>query len=161
TKVGENFTDKLLRNIPLRVRSYQGALGLAPGVISPPGTTTTGAGNIYASGGGLMNNTFTVDGVDTTDPATHTVNLNINFDAISEIQVTTAGLGAENPTTIGAVANVVTKSGSNQLEIDSSLIYQDQDLTFVEEGEANAPNRTVTGNFNVGGPIIRDKLWYY
>src|SRR5262249_23790551 len=74
TKVGENFTDKLLRNVPLRVRSYQGAIGLAPGVISPPGTTTTGAGNVYASGGGLMNNTFLVDGVDTTDPATHTVN---------------------------------------------------------------------------------------
>src|SRR5262249_5333161 len=96
----ENHDAQFLKSMPLQNRSYQSVMGLTAGV--------SGGGNPNVRGGAYFNNTYTVDGMDTTDAVTHTFGTNFNFDAISEVQVQTAGLGAQDSMTTGGTVNVVT-----------------------------------------------------
>jgi hypothetical protein len=153
--VGENFDSEFLKNMPLQNRSYQSVMDLAAGV------TDISGGNPNVRGGASFNNNYTVDGLDTTDPVTHTFGTNFNFDAISEVQVQTAGLGAENSMTTGGKVNVVTKSGSNKFEADASVYYGDQHLVLKGPKEKDLVFSNLTTNLNVGGPIVKDKLWYF
>ncbi|HJZ84454.1 MAG TPA: TonB-dependent receptor [Polyangia bacterium] len=150
---GENYDAEFLKNMPLQNRSYQSVMGLTAGV--------SGSGNPNVRGGAFFNNSYAVDGMDTTDAVTHTFGTNFNFDAISEVQVQTAGLGAENSMTTGGTVNVVTKSGSNQFQLDSSVYYADDRLVLKGSGEEQSTFSDVQANVNVGGPILKDKLWYY
>ncbi|MEA2490775.1 MAG: hypothetical protein QOH21_2567 [Acidobacteriota bacterium] len=156
-------------------RSYQNALTQAPGVVA------TAGGNPQVSGANLANNDYFVDGVNTTDPVTHTFGGNMAFDAIQEISVVTFGKDAEYKASGGTV-NVITKSGGNEFSGSLDVRYNDPD--FLEAGHEK---RTATPAFfggppgasslrydksvqtakseqpqaTFGGPILRDKLWFF
>lgn len=153
--VKETFDEEFINNIPVAARSYQGITNLVAGV------TDNGTGNPNMRGGTYFNNTYTVDGIDTTDPVTHTFGTNFNFDAMADVEVQTAAYGAENSSTTGGVINVVTKSGSNKFELDTSLTYTDQNLQLFKDSLDRGTNRRGVFNVNVGGPIRKDKLWFF
>lgn len=155
-RVGETFDFEFLDNLPLASRDYQGVATLAPGVVD-----STGSGNPSIMGGSFFNNTYTVDGFDTTDPVTHTFGANFSFDAIAAEQVQTAGFGVENSNTTGGVLNIVTKSGSNRFELNSSATYNDQNLNFfLDERDINKTRASML-SLTLGGPIVKDRLWFF
>jgi hypothetical protein len=161
---GETITDEYMESVPLASRSFQGVSNMTSNVSGGIGGSSksgTNAGNPSVSGGAYFNNTYTVDGMETTDPVTHTFGTNFNFDAMADINVMTGGKGPEYSDTPGGNINMVTKSGSNKFEVDSSLYYQDDALTIKEVDEEGSTFQNLEFNVNVGGPIIRDKLWYY
>jgi outer membrane receptor for ferrienterochelin and colicin len=161
-------------------RSYQAALLQAPGVaMSTSGTS----GNPQVSGSNNAQNDWYVDGVNTTDPVTHTFGGNMAFDAIQEITVTTLGKDAEYRSSGGTI-NVITKSGTN--DFAGSLDYRYNDPDFLTAGKETRDQNVATGayyggpttqvlRFNkaaqtdkskqpqvtFGGPILRDKLWFF
>lgn len=155
SRVGESFEGDFANNLPLSRRDFQGVAALTPGVID------TGDGNPSIRGGSYFNNTFTVDGFQTTDPVTHTFTENFSFDAINSVQVNTASFGAEHADTLGGVINLVTKSGSNRLEVDGTLTYADQHLSIFKDAADRGTYRSMAGSVSVGGPIVKDLLWYY
>ncbi len=57
--------------------------------------------------------------------------------------------------------NIVTRSGSNRFEIDGGAIYQDYRLRLFEDKLDRGKTRLIVGDLNVGGPIVRDKLWFF
>ena len=150
---GENLSDEYIEAVPMSTRSYQGVASMTSGV--------SRAGNPSVTGGSYFNNTYTVDGMDTTDPVTHTFGTNFNFDAMSDVNIMTAGKGPEYSDTPGGMINMVTKSGSNKFQLDSSIYYQDDALTIKELDEEGRTFQDFSFNLNVGGPIVRDRLWYY
>jgi hypothetical protein len=150
---GETLSDEFMENVPLLSRSYQSVAQMTPGV--------SGGSNPNVLGGSYFNNTYTVDGMDTSDPVTHTFSTNFNFDAMSDVNVMTGALGPEYSDTPGGVVNMVTRSGSNQFELDSSIYYQNDALTIKTLDEKDRTFNKLDFNLNVGGPIIRDKLWYF
>jgi hypothetical protein len=158
---GESLSDEYLEALPLSSRGYQGVAGLTGGVTIQRDPKGAGAGNPSIAGGAYFNNTYLVDGMDTTDPVTHTFSTNFNFDAMSDVNIVTGGAGPEYSDTPGGVINMVTKSGSNKLELDASIYYQDDALTIKREEELGSTFRNLDVNINVGGPIIRDRLWYF
>jgi hypothetical protein len=154
-------------------RSYQNVLQQAAGV--------AGGSNPQVSGANNAQNTWMLDGINTTDPVTHTFGNNLAFDAIQEISIQTLGKDAEYGSSGGTV-NVITKSGGNNFSGTFDARYNDTHLQ--EQGKATHPTgisffgATPTGsalNFNkntrptssklpaltVGGPILRDKLWFF
>jgi hypothetical protein len=166
-------------------RSYQNVLQQAPGV--------AGGANPNVAGANSAQNDWYVDGVNTTDPVTHTFGGNMAFDAIQEITVLTLGKDAEYKASGGTV-NVITKSGGN--DFSGSFDYRYNDPDYLTEGEETRPQNafsvtcsaTVTTNCNyfggpttqvlrfnkaaqtdsskqpqatLGGPIMRDKLWFF
>ena len=155
TKVqsGLSIKKEFLEEIP-NSRDYQGTAQFLPGVTGDSGNPTINGGSAYS-------NQYLVDGMNTTDPTTNTFALNFNFDAIEEVEVITGGFSPEYGNVSGGVINVVTRSGSNDFELDASLYYTSD--AFMLEGIEESPRdfSSVTANLNVGGPIIKDLLWFF
>lgn len=161
-------------------RSYQAIMGLTPGI---PGT---GGGNVNALGSLTSNNQFLFDGVDTTDPTTGTFGSNLNFEAIQEVSLYTAGLSAEYGRAVGAIVNVITKSGGNDFSGSAKYLmtndnWNGQNRTKDERCGLSGPARPANPcdtlgsslarvkfdhvnpvrSFTLGGPIWRDRVWFF
>lgn len=154
--VGESYDAEFLDKLPLTSRDYQGVVALTPGA-----TDREGSGNAQVRGGAYFNNSYKIDGFETTDPVTHTFGQNFSFNAISQVDVQTAGFGAENSGTTGGIVNIVTKSGSNKFEFDSSATYTDDHMRFFEDNRDRGGNRAANVGLQVGGPIQKDRIWFY
>jgi hypothetical protein len=136
-------------------RSYQSMLGQAAGV--------AGGGNPQVLGSTLGENAYYVDGANTTDPVTATFGTNFTFDSIQEIQFQTSGYEAEYGNATGGIINLVTKSGGNQFSGTADIRYRDDG--FQESGDHFDTSELVSQrqevNLTLGGPIMRDKVWFF
>ena len=161
---GSVVTREYLEALPTR-RSYQSAVQFAPGV--------TGGANPNVKGGSSRENTWLLDGANTTDPVTGTFSFNFNLDAIQEIEVITGGFKAENGGTLGSIINVRTESGGNRLKGGLKAYYSNgnwspkRDSIYTPDGremESSEFDRD-SQNFNLdlyaGGPILQDKVWFF
>ncbi len=149
--------------VPL-ARQYQSTMQQAPGVI--------GTGNANVKGGTTRQDRFMIDGLDITDPVTNTFRGNWQFDAAQSIQVITGGMEAKY-NAIGAVTNLITRSGSDELHFNVTGFYRPDFLTdFNAPGrqsfdgtrpfatDAKPPSEDHEVSFVVDGPIIKHQLWY-
>ena len=141
----------------------------APGIsaTSPSsGTTTT----VSAFGSGTNENQFLIDGTNFTCPCNGIARSEPGVDFIQEVQVQSVGASAEFGNVQGAVINIVTRQGSERLLYDASYYGQPTDLTSQpvhlsqgfgkpETGYVRARYRDFTTN--VGGPAIRNRLWFF
>ena len=153
-------------------RSYQNVLQQGAGVAGGSNPNVAGANNAQ--------NTYQLDGINTTDPVTHTFGNNLSFDAIQEISIQTLGKDAEYSASGGTV-NVITKSGGNQFSGSGDWRYNDKRLqTQGSEkhtlnpayygGPSNSvlkfdknlqPVKNDQKQVTFGGPIMRDRLWFF
>lgn len=147
-------------------RNYQSYLQLVPGVKpSSGGNPSSKSGVNYSDIGGAAgtssDNVYFLDGVDVTDPSTGTFGANFNSEIIQEQQVITGGVPAEYAGGSGLVSKVVTKSGSD--EWHGSLNYYLQNDSLVQKDKHNTSGgySTYDTAFTLGGPIIREKLWFF
>jgi hypothetical protein len=136
-------------------RAYQAILSQTAGV--------TGGWNPYVFGSTLGENAFYIDGQDTTDPVTATWSVIYNFDSIAEVELQTSGFEAEYGRATGGLVNVITKSGGNQLSGTVDLRYRD--AGFQNSGDhydaSDLDTKYEDYAFTLGGPIVRDKLWFF
>lgn len=158
TQSGITLSREVLRDIPNGGRSYQSSTQLAPGVV--------GGGNPNMRGGLSYGNQYYIDGVNTTDPATNTFSTNMNFDAIEEIQVLTGGMDAEYGRSLGGAVNIITRSGGNTFEGDIQVLYNSTATQIYtplpeEELDEKPENEEVFMAANLGGPLIKDRLWFF
>jgi len=160
TQMGINLTAEQLRDLPSAGRDYQSAMAIAPGVV--------GGGNANMHGGMGNANQFYVDGVNATDPLTSTFSMNMNYDAIEELQVITGGMDAEYGRSLGGAINIVTKSGGNDFEVLASGFYADENFEVYEprsdeeaEAKKNSDYTSQQYALNIGGPILKDKVWFF
>lgn len=153
---GAVLSRETMKDIPVPFRDYQSLTGLAPGVV--------GSGNANVRGSFDDSNQFYMDGVNNTDPITGTFSMNMNYDAIEEVQVITGGMDAEYGRSLGGAINIVTRSGGNEIHGDAQFLFSNQALRWYkplegDDTEAEYQNQQLA--LNVGGPIIKDKLWYF
>ena len=152
-----NFTDTFMQGSAIGSgnRSYQSMLGQAAGV--------AGGANPQVLGSTLGENAYYVDGANTTDPVTATFGTNFTFDSIQEIQFQTSGYEAEYGNATGGIINLVTKSGGNQFSGTADIRYRDDG--FQESGDhfdtSQLDSQRQEVNLTLGGPIMRDKLWFF
>jgi hypothetical protein len=161
TAVQQNFGQQHLKyaTIGANGRSYQNVLQQAAGVAAVPGSS----GNPSVMGANLGQNNYMLDGVNTTDPVTHTHGSNLPFDAIQEVSTQILGKDAEYGRAIGGVVNVVTKSGGNQFSgtFDARL-GNDQLAESGEHYDAGAQEfRSFKPAATLGGPVLHDRVWFF
>ncbi|MGO4479855.1 carboxypeptidase regulatory-like domain-containing protein [Massilia sp. 2TAF26] len=147
-------------------RSYQGYLQLVPGVKpSAGGNPSSKSGVNYADIGGATgtssDNVYILDGVDVTDPLTGTFGSNINSEIIQEQQILTGGIPAEYAGGSGLVSKVITKSGGNEFHGSVNYYFQNDRLVSKNQHNTNSGFSTYDTAFTLGGPIIKDKLWFF
>src|SRR4029079_14492305 len=100
----------------------------APG-ISPTSPGSATATTVSAYGSGTNENQFLIDGTNFTCPCNGIARAEPGIDFIQEIQVQSIGASAEYGNVQGAVINVITRQGSEELAHDSSYYGQPADMT--------------------------------
>ncbi len=147
-------------------RNYQSYLQLVPGVKpSEGGNPASKSGVNYSDIGGTVgtstDNVYILDGVDVTDSNTGTFGSNINSEIIQEQQILTGGIPAEYAGGSGLVSKVITKSGSNEFHGSVNYYFQNDNLVADNKHEPGAGFSTYDTAVTLGGPIIKDKLWFF
>ncbi|MGE5813883.1 MAG: TonB-dependent receptor [Acidobacteriota bacterium] len=166
------FGQEDIRAIPTRRASMFDFIRAAPG-LSPTSPTSGTTTTVSAFGSGTNENQFLIDGTNTTCPCNGIARSELGIDFIHEVQVQSAGASAEFGNMQGAVINVITRQGSAHFRYDASYYGQAAGLTSQpvlvpldpatpagpESGYERARYRDFTTN--AGGPIDRDRLWFF
>lgn len=159
---------RYLVDLPLNGRNAATLIRMVPGTVSGVGTTTAGYANTSDTLAFSVNGTrgnevnYRLDGSTHMDNVTNLNAAYPNPDALQEFTVQTSNYSAQYGNFGGAVVNVVTRSGSN--DIHGSLFH------FLRNGAMNARNFFAAQSDNlkrnqyggtIGGPVIRDRLFYF
>ena len=163
TQVSTNYGREWVENAPVRRFTFFDLVNAAPGV--SPATSTSSRSQSFGSA--TNENLYLLDGTDFTAPLSGAAWPWPNTDAIEEVQVLSLGAPADYGNLGGAVFNVVTRQGSNQFRGDANFYWQHQDLTgrnTTDDQDDGLPyNRDefLDTTWQLGGPIIRDKFWFF
>ena len=157
------LSNEILRNIPYS-QFTSDIVNLAPGV-----NNDSAYGG--SSGTGVA---YTMDGVGVADPDGGTAWVFLDHNIIEEAKVMGIGLPAEYGNFTGVIFNLVTKSGGNMFSGHVEFNFQGQrgDSKFwqatnngayvTDFPELTSPSSKLFDiNVHLGGPIIKDKLWFY
>jgi outer membrane receptor protein involved in Fe transport len=114
---------------------------------------------------------YELDGTDNQEPLNGVAVINPNLDAVSEMKVSSQNYDAEFGKAVAGLVTAQTKSGANTMH-GSAFEYRRSDAQQARDPFANAPNAdgviaplpaTLHNQFggSVGGPIVKDKLFYF
>lgn len=164
------FRVEELTTIPVRRFSMFDFIKATPGV-SPTSPSSGIDPTVSVFGSGGNENLYLLDGTNFTCPCSGGPAPQPDVDVIEEIQVDSLGASAQFGNVQGAVFNVVTKQGSNMFLPDFSYYAQTQDLTSqpvqapcircseAETTYARVRYRDVSAH--LGGPIVRNRVWFF
>jgi len=148
--------DQLARN-----RDLEAVAELAPGL-----TQTTVNNDLAISGAFSYDNAYLLDGVDINDSSYSSPNNVYIEDAIEETQVLTAGITAEYGRFTGGAVNAVTKRGGNEFSgsfrVDFTNPSRTKETPF-EKSEGITLKDTTQKRYQatLGGPLLKDRLWFF
>ena len=161
TGASTNITSTQITNMPTVSRSITDFTRLSP---------YGGNGMSFAGADGRTAN-FTVDGANFNNNFGLSSNLPgggnpISIDAIEELQVVVSPFDVRQTNFIGGGVNAITKSGTNTFKGTAYIYHQNEnmqgDAVYHEQiNGAREKDRTTTYGFTLGGPIIKDKLFFF
>jgi outer membrane receptor protein involved in Fe transport len=128
-----------------------------------PGVHATGPDeNVSIAGAMSFENLFLVNGAVISDNVrSEPLNLFIE-DALQEVTVATSGISAEYGRFSGGVVNAVTRSGGNMFSGSFRTEFNNDDWRTVSPfGEPTIDSLDPIHSFTFGGPISRDRLWFF
>lgn len=183
--IATTFTSELLDKLPTaRNAFYDLAMG-APGMASVGGNESW-LSSPSAYGSAANENVFLVNGVNATNPrgAPWGSLVNVNYNTVEEVKIVSLGSKAEYGSFSGAAIDVLTKSGSNDFKGDvayyskvgsaannarynfgggANPIVKGQKAFYADPNDVltSRPIKNWEGAATFGGPILRDRLWFY
>lgn len=160
--VGQVITNRQIVDLPLNGRNFMQLASLTAGVVLT-GAVESGGPNFLSQGGRPTQNSFLVDGVETRVQREGGYGLNLSVDAIQEFKVMQNAFAAEYGRG-AAIVNAAIKSGGNEIHGSAfEFVRNDKldarnafDLTGIKP-----PLRMNQFGASLGGPIIRDKTFYF
>ena len=159
------LTSQQIETLPINGRNFLDLAQLEPGVQIQDGGTFDPTKNGFSSisFGGRFGRTarIEVDGVDVSDENVGTTTQNIPLGAIQEAALQQSSLDLSTELTSSGSVNISTKSGTNAIHGDAFYFFRDQSLdAALPGGSANPFQRNQYGG-SVGGPILKDKLFFF
>jgi len=166
TQLGAVVNERAVSQLPLAQRDAYQLLQLQPGVQSQVGLDTVygsdRAGVVSVNGGRGRDNNFTVNGGDGNDQFAGLPAIQPSPDAIAEFRVLTNTFDAEYGRNSGAVVNVVTKSGANDIHGSAYEFFRNNKLNA--KGFFDTTKLDYLQNqfgATLGGPIKKDKTFFF
>lgn len=153
-----------LNSLPTISRSLSDFTRLTPQA-GAQGMLGKGSKNNFISvDGAAFNNAFGL-GLQTADLPGANVNAQpISLDAIEQIAVNLSPYSVKEGGFTGASINIITRSGDNTFRGSIYSLFRDQNLlgnSVKEINIVNTPFHENTFGFRLGGPIIKDKLFFF
>lgn len=174
TNVGSVYSNELILYAPTASGLWAGVLDHIPGVVNEAidvGGSEAGQQSRFSSrGGSPSQNVYSLNSANTTDPeALGASSMYYSIDSLEEIGVSTAAHDVEIQSP-GVVLNMVSKTGSNDWHGGAKIFYENE--AFVSSnvtdeqrargaGEGNPNNLLADFSAQLGGPIIRDRAWFF
>jgi Carboxypeptidase regulatory-like domain len=161
------LTQAQIDNLPVNGRNFLDLAQLEPGVQIQDGQNfdPTKAGYSSISFGGRFGRTarIEVDGVDVSDETVGTTTEDIPEYAIQEFQISQSSLDMSSELTSSGAVNVTTKSGTNSIHGQAFGQFRDSSLgaTLPVPTGFKAPYQRSQYGAGLGGPIIKDKLFFF
>ena len=159
TGASTNISNTQMMNLPTIDRSITDIARLSP----------YANGMSFAGGDGRSSN-FTLDGSNLNNNFGLTSSLPgggnpVSMDAIDEVQVVVAPFDVRQTNFIGGGINAITKSGTNTYRGTAYVYYNNENLHGNRVDNADlgerGKNGTTTYGFTFGGPIVKDKLFFF
>jgi hypothetical protein len=165
-----NTINKLqIENLPNITRDFTAFIFTLPGVNSStiprsqnPGFTF-GTSGFSIGGSNGRNNLLTIDGGEN-EYGSGQIRYFPSVESIQEYQVNRNAFAAEFGFTAGTAINVITRSGANDWHGSAYVFYRSQKLAakqFFNVGTEKAFDQQVFPGFTFGGPIVRNKLFFF
>jgi Carboxypeptidase regulatory-like domain/TonB-dependent Receptor Plug Domain len=170
--VGNVVEGNEVRELPLNGRSFAQLTQLMPGVSPQANFDTKDKGlmagvDFSVNGNSTTANVFTVDGVNNNDVGSNrTILVYPSIDAIQEFKILRNSYGPEYGQASGAVVNIVTRSGTNQFHGGAFYFGRNDVLNATDYFNSlnQIPKDKLRRNdfgYNFGGPIVKDKLFFF
>ncbi len=174
--VATTFEEKQITDLPILDRNFTKFILLTPGTQqlqwqhaaseNPQGSIQTMVNGQHFSGTG-----YQLDGTENRDPILGIIVINPNFEAIGETKITSQNYDAEFGQAIAGVVSVQTKSGTNNLH-GSAFDFRQTDWGQARNPFSQSAPDPLTGRFfpatlrnqfggSIGGPIIKDKFFFF
>jgi len=177
-ELGGTLTAQAIANIPVNGRDYTKLIYLNPGVSGSPDQISDSPGSFgefSMNGSRGRSNNYLLDGTDMNDGFRNDPAINeagvfgdpatiLPIDAVGELRVL-SNYEAEYGRNSGAIVNIVTKSGTNQLHGSALEYYRSGALGARNYFNINSqPKNPFTNNQfggSLGGPIVKDKVFFF
>jgi outer membrane receptor protein involved in Fe transport len=174
--VATTFDQKQITDLPILDRNFTKFILLTPGTQqlqwqhaaseNPQGSTQIMVNGQHFSGTG-----YQLDGTENRDPILGIIVINPNFEAIGETKITSQNYDAEFGQAIAGVVSVQTKSGTNGVH-GSVFEFRQNDVLQARNPFTQFQPDPLTGKSipdtlknqfggSIGGPIIKDKFFYF
>ncbi len=180
SSTGANFTSEFVKTLPVG-RGFQAIATKAPGVIQGFGSDST---NFNVQGSTGAENSFIIDGVDTTEIQYGRQGKAAPSEFIQEVEVKVGGYQAEYGHAQGGVLNAITKSGGNAFHGDAFGYYQGRandadgsniwvaedkhlqnkaDSLTTTRAQTDPIRNTLRADFgaDIGGYFWPDRVWFF
>jgi len=184
TTKGSTMTKEVFMQLP-RNRSFDGLLGTVPGV-----QYETNQGGLSVDGASGTENMWYIDGTNVNGVHVGLRNQGIVMEQLEEVKVTASGYNAEFGGSMGGVVNVISRSGGNEFHGDLFGYYNNNKLwmqgkerdylrldpyvpspykseyvnnddLYFDGGKNRDDYQRFEGVFNLGGYILKDRLWFF
>jgi hypothetical protein len=165
SKLSSNVSSSQIANLPLNGRNVYDLIRVAPGAINAEGVLTENGENAVVNGVRMNFNGFLLNGV-SNKGLSGGANTQPIQDSVQEFQLLTLNMSAQYGNSAGAITNLVTKGGTNAFHGTGFFFYRDDvmDATpfFINHnGEEKPPLTFKQFGATLGGPIVKDKLFFY
>ncbi len=169
-EIKDVIQNRQIVNLPLKSRQFLDLAMLSEGVVRPPGGTR---GDALQQAGTLVNvlgqrsghNLYLVDGATVTDEHFNNLVVAPSIESISEFNIQKTSYAPEFGGKSGAVVNVVTKSGTNELhgslfEFVRNDVFDAKNF-FDSQTAPIPPFRQNQFGGSLGGPVIRNRTFFF
>jgi len=161
----DTIGQRRIDNLPINGRNYINFTLTDSQVVrdNAPNTGAAPTSGLNISGQRARSNLVNVDGADATENSVNGVRSTVSQEAVQEFQIITNSSAAEYGRASGGVVNIITRSGSNDFHGDVYGYLRNRNFQAVNpfSTTSNPAYTRVQGGLAFGGPIKKDKTYYY
>ncbi len=167
-QIGGALTSREIEDIPSNFRSINALTQLVPGITPNPARSSFEGGQVVANGTPSQQNVYLIDGMYNNDDrlgGSQATQVRMVLDNIAEYQVLTNQYSAEFGGGAGAIINMITRGGTNDLHGRAYSYFRDDKFNsrnaFLRPEQPKPEEMTRQFGFSLGGPIVRNRAHFY
>jgi outer membrane receptor protein involved in Fe transport len=167
-QIGGALSSNEIEDIPANFRNINALTQLVPGITPNPAASTFEGGQVVANGTPSQQNVYLIDGMYNNDDrlgGSQATQVRMVLDNIEEYQVLTNQYSAEFGGGAGAIINMITRGGTNELHGRVYSYFRDDKLNarnaFLPDDQSKPDEMTRQFGFSLGGPIVRNRAHFY